>query len=38
MFDWNRGLMDDDWNDGQQYVFKMKNKSASGQVSYKNNG
>jgi len=31
MFDWNRGLMEDDWNDGQQYVFKMKNKSASGQ-------
>lgn len=23
--------MEDDWNDGQQYVFKMKNKSATGQ-------
>lgn len=31
MFEWNRGLMEDDWNDGQQYVVKMKNKSSSGQ-------
>lgn len=35
MFDWNRNLMEDDWNDGQHMVVKMKNKSSGGTVSYK---
>jgi hypothetical protein len=29
LFKWNRCLMEDDWNDGQQYVLKIKNKGPS---------
>jgi hypothetical protein len=27
LFKWNKGLMEDDWNDGQAYVVKTVNKS-----------
>ena len=34
LHDYNRKLMDDDWNDGQHFVFKLKNsmKNAGGNV------
>ena len=28
MLDFNRKLMEDDWNDGKQYVFKTKHKAG----------
>jgi|DEB0MinimDraft_12_1074336.scaffolds.fasta_scaffold06633_6 hypothetical protein len=30
LFKWNRCLMEDDWNDGKQYVLKIKNKGPQG--------
>jgi hypothetical protein len=29
LFDWNRELMDDDYNDGQQFVVKHKKKAGN---------
>ena len=28
MFKWNKGLMEDDWNDGQAYVVKTAHKGG----------
>jgi len=28
IFSFNKKLMEDDWNDGQKYVLKMKNKGG----------
>jgi hypothetical protein len=33
LFDWNRCLMDDDYNDGQQYVIKHKKKVGNSEFA-----
>jgi len=36
LHDYNRKLMEDDWNEGSNYVLKLKYKAAGGNVSITN--
>ena len=33
LFKWNRCLMEEDWNDGQQYTLKIKNKGPNNEFA-----